>query len=217
MLRATLSSMNIPNPPRSEVSIWADDLKSGALPAICVKSGRPTTGTIRIQFSKTDGAALAGLIPGLTSSESGRFPVVRGRMPITVGWSLAISATRLIVIAAAVGIGYGLWQLVTTPKPSLTAVGILIAGNAILLIWNSVRGWLEPTGVIYRTPNGRTWVRVRGVHPNFAAAMTGSSVEEVTLSAPAPAKRLVPAWLMWTVLLILWAVIGIEAWTRFHG
>jgi hypothetical protein len=85
------------------------------------------------------------------------------------------------------------------------------------MAWNSVRGWLEPTGVIYRAPTGRTWVRVRGVHPNFAAAMAGASLEEPTLSTAAPAKRWPPAWLMWPVLLILWAVIGIAAWTRFHS
>jgi hypothetical protein len=199
------------------VSIWADDLKSGALPGICVKSGRPATGTIRVQFENTGGAALAGLIPGLTSSESGRFQLVRGRMPITVGWSVAMSAARLVVVAAAVGTGYGSWHMITTPNPSLTAVGTFIAASAILLAWNSVRRWLEPTGVIYRTPAGRTWVRVRGVHPNFAAAMAGASLEKQTLSTAASAKRLPPAWLMWTVLLILWVVIGIGAWTRFHS
>jgi hypothetical protein len=209
--------MKIANAPSREVSIWADDLKSGALPGICVKSGRPATGTIRFQFSNTGGAALAGLIPGLTSSESGRFQVVRGRLPITVGWSLAISAARLVVVAAVVGTGYGLWQLITTPKPSLTAVGTFMAGSAILLAWESVQGWLELTGVIYRTPTGRTWVRVRGVHPNFAAVMAGSSVEEATLPTPTPAKRWLPAWLMWTVILILWAVIMIGAWIRFYG
>ena len=208
--------MNIGSPTSREVSIWADDLKSGALAGICVKSGRPASGTIRVQFNNTSGAAIAGLIPGLTSSESGRFLVVRGRMPITVGWSLAISTARLVVIAAAVVTGYGLWQIYTIPKLSPTAVGSFIAGTAIILAWNSLRGWLEPTGVIYRTPTGRTWVRVRGVHPNFAAAMAGSSGEEAALPTQTPTKRH-PAWLMWTVLLILWVAIGIGAWTRFHG
>jgi hypothetical protein len=138
-------------------------------------------------------------------------------MPITVGWWLAISAARLVVVAAAVGAGYGLWQLITTLRPSLAAVGALIAGSAILVAWNHLRGWLEPIGVIYRTPTGRTWVRVRGVHPNFAAAVTGSTDEGATLPTPSPAKRRPPAGLMWTVLLILWAVIGIGAWTRFHS
>jgi hypothetical protein len=208
--------MKITNPPRREVSIWADYLERGALPGICVKSGRLASGTIRVLFSDTGGGALASLIPGLASSESGRFRVVRGRMPVTVGWWLAIFAARLVVFAAVVGTGYGLWQQITTLNPSLTAFGILIAGSAILLASNRVLGWLEPTGVIYRSPTGRTWVRVRGVHPNFAAAMEGSSIDDATLTNPTPAKRRLPAWLMWTALLIVWAVIGIGAWTSFH-
>jgi hypothetical protein len=60
-------------------------------------------------------------------------------------------------------------------------------------------------------------VRVRGVHPNFAAALAGSSVEDATIPTSAPAKRRLPAWLIWTVILIFWAAIGIAAWISFHG
>ncbi len=220
-----LQPMNNPSPPPNEVSIWAEDLRTGTMPWICVKSGKPASTTVRVQFQNSDKAAYAGLIPGLTTRRSGELQVIRGKMPVTAAWSLAISSARLFFIAALVGVGWGIWQTTVASRSSTSALVVLVASVLIVQVYMSVRGRLEVSGVVYNGGAGDTWVRVRGVHPKFVAAVEASRIQAPTAAesvrtpdlTPVPAKRNPPAWLVWIGLTALWAVFGIGAWIRFHG
>ena len=162
-----MAPMPFLDPPTGEVSISAADLKAGALPWVCARSGRRADDTIRVQYQENPNAAWAGLLPGAI----GRRYVVKGRLPMSVRWITVITSARMLVLAALVAFGYGFWA-VTFGRPATTAGWVLlVTGLLALQAWRIVRVRLEPTGEVHRDATGNAWVVLRGVHANFVAAV----------------------------------------------
>lgn len=153
--------------PTGELSLWEGDLQARALPGICVKSGAPAADTLRVQFQNSSFAAFAGLVPGRVS----RRYVVRGHLPMSMPWILCITTLRLLVIASLFGSIYGLWSLTIGHGSALVAWVALIASFLVAQLWRIFRARVEPTGEVHRDGVGTAWVRVRGLHPNFVAAV----------------------------------------------
>jgi hypothetical protein len=219
-------------PSAGEVSLWESELKHDGLPQVCCKSGHRADGTLRVQFQNNPSAAWAGFVPG---SFSRRY-VMKGRLPISTIWLFFLTTARFVVVAALVAFIYGLWG-VDFGGQSTAAWIALIAGLLALQLWTIFRERLEPTGRIYRDAAANTWVRVRGVHPGFVAAVdayrTGADAPAVPLLSPDGAwawsgQQWIPAlgssrksslreWVTWIVNVGAWVVIGIAAWSHFHS
>jgi len=160
-----------------EVSLWAVELANGRLPPVCAKSGRHAEETIRVQYQSNPNAAWAGFLPG---SMSRRY-VVKGRLPMTIMWITIITTARVLVLAAVVAFGYGLWAVAFRHQATLAQWALLVAGLLAVQLWAVFRERLEPAGKVYRDAAGNAWVVIRGVHPNFVAAVEAARAGSATL------------------------------------
>lgn len=226
--------MSLLNRPTGEVSISATDLKASAVPRICVRSGRPATQTFAVQFHNTPGGAMDALIPWRRESKQ----FVRGRLPFRFGWMYAIALGRLLAILSMVGICYVVFRLTSSSSADLVTVLILIASLVVMQMWTAGHSLLEPTGDIHSDTSGAVYVRMRGVHPNFVAALEASRAHAVGPGRPIltpdgrwwwDGAQLLPvsgtasqardqgqAVAVWTVVVLFWVVIGVAAWLLFH-
>ncbi|HET7466148.1 MAG TPA: hypothetical protein VFL29_05745 [Candidatus Dormibacteraeota bacterium] len=220
-----------------EVSIWADDLKAGAVPWICARSGGPATRWAVIQFRNSSLSAFEALIPGFKGPKQ----VVRGRLPFSATWVWAIGMSRLLILVACVGFLYGVFKVTSEPHYSLATLVIFGASIAVLQLWAAGRSWLEPHGEVFTVSTGAMYVRVRGVHPNFAAAVEawraqtvgpgrlmltpdgkwwwdGSKLFPVSGMPSAPRRVTPQALMLFSAVAVLWFVfLVVGAWTRFHS
>lgn len=141
----------------------------GDLPPVCVKTGMPADGTVRVTFSRlptwTYLLLLAGIVPFLIAAFFAR-EQVRGRVPVTraaveryeayarwlrLGWGLA---------------GFGLLAAAVLSEPwmlMLLAVGF---GVVLVVELRRAQAWIAGNPV-----PGTAEVEIRRVHPNFAASL----------------------------------------------
>ena len=163
-----------------EVSLWAVELANGLLPPVCAKSGRPAEATIRVQYQNNPHAAWAGLLPGGISSRY----VVKGRLPMTIMWIAIFTTSRMVILAAAIAFGYGLFAVAVSRQATPIQWVLMVGGLIALQLWAVLHRRLEPAGKVHRDAAGNAWVVLRGVHPNFVAA-----VEEVRAGMAAKAQQ----------------------------
>jgi hypothetical protein len=183
----------------TEVTIWASQMQSGGLPAICAKTGEPADRWTRLTFRTPPAWANALLVAGVVLGGVGLVvallvrnavsPRATGRLPFTssiatrirvcsIGGTIALLAGLVLVLVGALA-GSG----------TLAAVGgVLFVVGLVLLI---VLGRTLPRAVVRKdpgTPNDRVVV-LRRVHPQFVqgvlAQQHGSGAQQASLQAPA--------------------------------
>ena len=152
----------------TDVSIWAIDLGAGALPRICVKSGRPATTQLTFRFV-TRGLSfwvLGLLAPGRRAD---------GPLPLIRAWRMAFIALRVVAALAAIA---GIAGLLTTgavgasSRATLVLASIVAFGVSLVLF--AVYGGLRPKGDVYATETGELFVMLRDVNPRFVDAVSAA-------------------------------------------
>ncbi|WP_370328027.1 hypothetical protein [Euzebya sp.] len=168
------------------VVVDARDFADGALPAVCVVTGRPADTSMELRARRPSplGVLLLGglfaflLAGGAQSHVDGEVPVLdavyedlirrlrRGRTALVGAGSCAVVA----VVAVRVGTGGGASSLAQV----LGLAGAVLAGGAaVWLVSVGLPRWwrgrrLLVTAVLRRDA---TWIDLRGVHPAFARAV----------------------------------------------
>jgi hypothetical protein len=162
----------------ADVMVSRERLWEGALPDICVKTGRPTTTRVRTELRNTLPAwafllLILGIVPFLVAWLHLREPVT-ARLPVhddvldrhdAVGRSIIVT---LVLALIAVGLAIG------AREPVLLLVGL---GLGMLALVQST--WLDDRWVRLRLVPGTPFVELRRVHPSFAAAVARQRVDEV--------------------------------------
>ena len=185
--------------------IWSADLKLEALPAICVRTGRPADAAVKFRFVTLPGWAYVLLLLLLTGigflvvaiimravsrTASGRLPYEAGSARRIKTWRWVTAGTIVaflpLLILALTSLSWdptlaaAVWTLMLTDF--LGAIGL----------WYIALPRLGPRGEVLpsRYPQGH-WVELRGVHPTFAAAvgdMYRSRLEAVHALSPASGR-----------------------------
>lgn len=150
------------------MAIWASDPKAGALPPVCVKSGRAAEFTLSFEFMKHSQTALLlfgifGMVASLRA---------RGPLPITRRWRRTFIVLRVVAIAAAaiaalMTFSTGAVNETWRPGWFLFAIAMFVT----YLVTHTIYAGLRPKGLVDRTPEGVVCVTLSGVHPNFVAAV----------------------------------------------
>jgi hypothetical protein len=153
----------------AEVRLRREELRLGALPAVCVRTGRPADGTIEVTFGWlppwTFLLLLAGIVPFFVAALllreriPGELPVTRQVVeryhgtarPWWLGWA---------VVVVALGVRSWLGR-----PAGLVALGVGLGLVALGLVRRS-NGWVTAVPV-----RGTPFVELRRVHPAFAAAV----------------------------------------------
>src|SRR5439155_6650870 len=126
------------------VSIWADDLRAGALPSICVKSGRPSDSRLTFQFVTYGWPAWFFLGP-LLARLVGR--KARGPLPLTRRWRLIFIAFRAVAITFALLAFVAYWSPVMVPSTWLPwTLGGGLAALALYVSTHTLYAGLRPKG-----------------------------------------------------------------------
>ena len=149
----------------TEVSIWASELETGALPRICVKTGRPAGTQLKFWFV-TRGASfwvLGLLAPGRRAS---------GPLPLIQAWRIAFVTLRVLAVASLIaGIlglaSTGAFAVSSRPTAVLVSFGCL----ALSFVFYFVYAGLRPHAEVYANSTGRLFVMLRDVHPRFVDAV----------------------------------------------
>jgi hypothetical protein len=160
----------------ASVDVLASDLSPERLPRICVKTGEPADGSVSFRFLTVPIWVALFLLGGLIAV----LPVwlmtrrmARGRLPMVARARLRLSVARWSARGLMVASGL------------LVLLGLMGDGNESLL---ALAGGSVATGLIVkyaavprfgvrgrvRRPDeaGRTWVQLKGVHPNFVTELT---------------------------------------------
>lgn len=149
--------------------VTREQLRSGDLPAVCVKTGEPADATVSVRFSYLPPWTFLLLLPGIApflialvfATER-----ITGRLPITAaaheryhahgriyGWAMAVTAISLVL------------AMVRTEPWWLVGVGVGAALFAVVEVRRSA-DW-----VAARPARATGEVQLRRVHPAFAAAV----------------------------------------------
>ena len=152
----------------TRVAIWASELEAGALPPVCVKSGRPADSTLTFEFHKQSQLAIFAF--GLLGLLAGKR--VHGRLPMTRRWRRTFIAFRAVAImAAAIAVAaiFSIGAVDSSMRPAwfLFALAMFVA----YVVTHTLYAGLRPKGDVDTTPEGLVWVELAGVHPNFVAAL----------------------------------------------
>jgi len=178
------------NPDPRRVKIWAADLKRGALPPVSVESGQPSTAWLKFSFATVPAWTLA-LYPLLCVGLVGALPIViirltiarraSGPLPVTVAerkylltfrWA-APAAIILAFVLFAVALIYGYFDsLSSDPVPIYIGLAALFLLFAAIVYWLAVLPFIGPKARVTEVPGAfDDLVELRGVHPNFTAAV----------------------------------------------
>ncbi|HSK24560.1 MAG TPA: hypothetical protein VK906_15350 [Egicoccus sp.] len=141
----------------------------GDLPPICVKTGAPAHGTVRVTFERMPGWTLlllfAGIFPFFIAAMFVR-ERVQGRVPVTDEVIERYHAAKRWLWASWGLIGAGvLLPLVLRRPAGLWALGI----GVVLLVATEM--WRAGTWISGRAVPGTPFVELRRVHPAFAEAV----------------------------------------------
>jgi hypothetical protein len=173
--------------PRLSAWIWSEDLKSGRLPAVCVKTGMLADASVKFRFVTLPSWGYFLLF--LLCTGIGTLPVIiimrlvsrseGGRLPYLRAAANRIRLWRWIAVGTFIGIPVLLFAALLSLSGDTTISALvwsafladLIAAVVVQYIVNPRIG---PRGHVHESgyPQGR-WVELRRVHPAFAAAMAG--------------------------------------------
>jgi len=221
---------------RGEISLWESQLRAGAVPSICVKSGQPAGGSLPFEFvtvvspmwSFVSNFVRAAILPS-------RVGPVRGPLPLTEPWFFTLALLWLVrTLGFAVSFVCLLVILLLPEAPVLALITFILGGSAISLTADQVLRHQRPRGDVHKAASGQLWVHLRGVHPNFVAAVASQAAVQLSPDghwywsgsqwlATLPngpslnrlAKRPVPVWWMVLGMTVVWA-LGAFAWWDFH-
>ena len=178
------------NPDPRRVQIWASDLKRGALPPISVESGHPAEASLKFSFVTVPRWTLA-LYPLLCVGLVGAIPIIiirlviarraSGPLPVTLAERKYLLAFRWaapagIILAGVLFVAalvYGYFDsLSSDPVPSYIGLAGLFLLFAAVVYRLAVMPFIGPKARVTEVPG---WfddlVELRGVHPNFTAAV----------------------------------------------
>ena len=171
--------------PAASALVWSADLKAGALPPICVRTGRPSDAAVKFRFVTPPPWAYVLLL--LLCTGVGFFVVAiimrlvsrttSGKLPYAAAEARWIRTWRLVTVGMMVGflplLITALTALSWDPTPA-AAIWILILSDLLgaIALWYIVLPRLGLRGKVLPShyPQGN-WVELRLVHPAFAAAV----------------------------------------------
>ena len=178
------------NPDPRRVTIWASEFRRGALPPISVESGQPANASLKFNFVTVPRWTLA-LYPLLCVGLVGAIPIMiirftiarraSGPLPVTIEERKYLLAFRWVA-PAGLGLGFVLLGAAlvygfltpssTDPIPGYIAIvgGLLVI--AAVIHWLVVLPFIGPTARVTEVLGAfDDTVELRGVHPNFTAAV----------------------------------------------
>lgn len=163
----------------ARVDLWTSDLTPERLPPTCVKSGQPATGSAKVKFVTAPAWVWLFLAGGLIAVlpiwlltrrvAQGRLPMaahVRNRLRL-LKWSatgLMISAGIVLLIGLTANLSWDGNLLVLGLSAFSMVAGLVV--KYVVVPMAGIRG-----KVYEDDTQGRTYVRLSGVHPNFASAV----------------------------------------------
>jgi hypothetical protein len=181
--------------------VWSTDLKLGALPAVCVKTGQPAGAAVKFRFVTTPGWAYA--LHFLICTGIGLLAVMiivrlvsrvaSGTLPYTSPAARRIKAWRwatvgmfvafpVLLIAALISLGGD------TTVAALLWILMLADFLTAIAFWFFLLPRLGPSARVLESPYSQgNWIELRRVHPAFAAA-----VAEMYSSRLATAPQFLP-------------------------
>lgn len=149
----------------TDISIWASELRAGALPRICVKSGQPATTELMFGF----------VTPGLS------FKRAAGPLPMINAWRLTFMILRRLGFVAAASGVVGLFSIGAAGSfGAPLAVASFVAIALVLLAFVLYR-MLRPRGDVHATETGELFVMLRDVNPRFVDAVRSGAPDEAAL------------------------------------
>jgi len=157
----------------AEVSVWVDELQEGALPPVCVKSGRAADA--RLTFRFVTGRAIPGALEAVTTLPVGRLGArrARGELPLTRRWRATFIALRAVVTTAGVA-SVTLLLLVQAVVPDawrLTVLGLAAGAFGVFAALGLLYSALRPKGTLHADRSNQRWIVLHDVHPSFVAAV----------------------------------------------
>jgi YVTN family beta-propeller protein len=155
------------------VPIWARELRAGALPPICVKSGRPSDSRLTFQFV-TYGRPAWFLLGPMLARVTGR--KAQGPLPVTRRWRIIFITFRAAAIGFAALAFLAYWSPVGVPSTWLPwTLGGGLGAFGLYVVAHTLYAGLRPKGFVHATETGELWVELRDVHPNFVAAFAAAA------------------------------------------
>jgi hypothetical protein len=222
--------------------MWPGELASANLPPVCLKTGQLAAGYHTVKLVPPDSWVLTLLLgPFFVPGVRVRIPLARRPLTLLSGLMLVRGLSGVLGPACLLAAFY----VPGAPRTLLLIAGVLSASVA----YSSYVVYFVQAhmGEVYRSPTGESWVRLRPVHPNFAAAVEAwRAAREAALREPAaysadlrwhwngeqwvstlpagmnvtnagPPGRRIVWWQAAAGMLIGWALLGGIAWWRFHG
>ena len=178
--------------PPAEISVSAAQFSAGAFPAVCFKTGVPTDNRAAVKFSTSPpwvGIAtvlllflfLVGAVLGLITHFVVRKRVA-GYLPMAPSVEARYRnyrrALAIVVTAPVVMIAVGVIVIVLSPASTQsTGPGALIVIFSLLALVAGLIAALpllrvsRPRAIVFDDRVGQRWVMLKGVHPNFSAAV----------------------------------------------
>jgi hypothetical protein len=168
----------------ASVEVFVDDAVRGRLPSVCAKTGEPAVGVQRIEqpFGGLGFAWLLvflgplGWLLLLMIAVFHRREVLTVRVPMSRAASEAerdLRRARLLAwVVAAGAFGAGFARLLLVPVPIWMGIAVAAAFVAVV-----IHVALQFRQVDVRLDASRRWVTLRGVHPNFVAAVHQSQAQ----------------------------------------
>lgn len=185
--------------PRRSAWIWSADLKSGRLPAVCVKTGQRADASVKFRIVTLPRWGYLLLI--LLCTGIGTLPVIiimravsrseGGRLPYLRPAANRIRLWRWIAAGTFVGIPVLLFAALLSLGGDTTVAALVWSAFladllAAIVIQYLVIPQVGPNGYVHESgyPQGR-WVELRRVHPAFAAAMADMYAARTAALPPA--------------------------------
>jgi len=157
------------------VDVLANDLTPERLPPVCVKTGRPADGAASFRFLTVPLWVALFLLGGLIAV----LPVwlmtrrtARGRLPMAASARRRLKVARWSAIGLMVASGFLLLVGLTgAGNESVLALGAISLAAGLTVKYAGVPLFGIRGRVRRQDMAGRTWVRLKGVHPNFVAEL----------------------------------------------
>jgi len=178
----------------AEVTVFVDDAVRGHLPGVCAKDGVATGSRLKVveEVGQSNRLGILWLLiftgplgwialAFLSGRERGEYLTVE--LPYSdAAYDRFVAARRSRNAAAVGGLLSGIGLLVLMFAADLGPAGILLllVVGAITVVAVLIAEWrMGQTSVDVSLDASRRWVTLRGVHPSFAAACTGSLANHV--------------------------------------
>jgi hypothetical protein len=149
----------------TQVSIWASELESGALPRICVKTGRPAGTQLKFRFATLGGRA-------------------GGPLPLIQAWRITFIALRVLLFVIPVAAVALASTALFAPGLGLSVVPFLLGCLLLPFVVYFVYTALRPHADVYANSSGALYVMLRDVHPRFVEGVNAMEPDAPSLSGP---------------------------------